>query len=66
MPLTMEVFPGNSVGLCLHNILPGLESLISDEISIELDNVLDEQVHSFLHLVPFLLGSVKCCLSYND
>ncbi len=47
-----EVFPGNSVGLRLHNLLPGLTSLISEKIPIELENLRAEHVHLFLHLIP--------------
>jgi hypothetical protein len=34
MHLTTEVFLGNSVGLSLHNLLPGLAHLISEKIPI--------------------------------
>ena len=66
MHLTTEVFPGNSVSLRLHNLLPGLTSLISEEISIELKNLHTEHVRSFLRLVPSLSGYFECCLHCNN
>ncbi len=56
--LTTEVFSGNSVNLCLHNLLPELASLISKEISIELKNLCAEHVCLFLNLISCLLGFV--------
>ncbi len=64
--LTAQVFPGNSVSLCLHNLLPELASLISEEISIELEDLHTKHVHSFLHLIHSLPGLFKCCLHCND
>ena len=62
MHLTPEVFLGNSAGLFLHNLLPGLASLISEEMAMELHT---EHIRSFMHLIPCLLGSVEWCFTCN-
>ena len=66
MHLTMEVLLGNSVSLHLDNLLPGLASLISEEISIELENLCAEPVRSFLCLISCLSGFIEFFFSCND
>ena len=66
MHLMTEVFTGNSVSLCLHNLLPELVSLISEEISLELKNLHAKRICSFLCLISSLSCFFECCLSCKD
>ena len=43
-----------------------MASLISEEISIEVENLHTKHIHSFLCLDLCLLGFVECCLSCKD
>ena len=62
----MEVFPGACVGLHLHNLLPGLASRISEEISVELENLRTEHVYLVLHLIPSLVSHVNMGFGCGD
>ena len=62
--LTLEVFPGDCVSLCLDNLVSGLVSFIQKKVCIELKDLCPDDISLCFCIIPCLLGIVKGCFGH--